>query len=314
MRTRINHRQLEAFQAVMRVGTITRAADLLGVTQPAVSRLIGALEDVIGYRLFERQKGRLLATPEAHALYEFVEKSFLGIAEIAQAAADIRLFKRGELQIASMPAVALGFLPRVIGRFATERPGINVSMHIRSSPKVVELVATQQFDVGIAAVRGSHPAVTVESLLRTRMVCVMPEHHPLAAKAVVTPQDLESEVFVSLGKEWGTRHMVDSAFEMAGVSSRLTRVDTQLSEAACAFVREGFGVSIVEPVCAAESLGRGVVARPFEPAIPYEYSLVYPRHRPRGRLVEEFVEKLRSALAENPLIAASDSAGRAPTD
>ncbi len=285
----------------MQVGTITRAADLLGITQPAVSRLVAALEQAIGYRLFERQKGRLLATPEARALYEFVEQSFVGIEKVAQAAADIRLFKRGALQIASMPAIALGFLPRVVSRFAGRRPGINVSIQIRSSPKVLDLVASQQFDIGLAAVRGSHPAITTETLLRAPMVCVIPKRHRLAAKRVITPHDLENEVFISLGPEWGTRHIVDSVFEMAGVASRLTTVDTQLSEAACAFVREGFGVSIVEPITAAESLGRGVVIRPFEPAIPYEYSLLYPRHKPRGRLVEEFVDFLKSTLAENPL-------------
>lgn len=302
MSAKLNHRQLEAFQAVMQVGSITRAADLLGITQPAVSRLIGALEHAIGYDLFERQKGRLLATPEARALCESVEKSFIGIDKVAQAAADIRLFKRGALQIASMPAIALGFLPRVVSQFATERPGINVSIQIRSSQKVMELIATQQFDIGLAAVRGGHPLVTVEPLLQTSMVCVIPENHRLAEKDVITPKDLENQVFISLGEEWGTRHLVDSAFDTAGISSRLTTVDTQLSEAACAFAREGFGVSLVEPISAAESLGRGVVARPFEPAIPYDYSLLYPRHRPRGRLTEAFVDNLKKALGQNPLI------------
>ncbi len=306
MPAKINHRQLEAFQAVMQVGSITRAADLLGVTQPAVSRLIGALEHAIGYGLFERQKGRLLATPEARALYESVEKSFIGIDKVAQAAADIRLFKRGALQIASMPAIALGFLPRVVSQFATERPGINVSIQIRSSQKVMELIASQQFDIGLAAVRGGHPAITIEPLLRTSMVCVIPENHRLAAKDVITPEDLENQVFISLGEEWGTRRLVDTAFDTAGISSRLTTVDTQLSEAACAFVREGFGVSLVEPIGAAESLERGVVARPFEPEIPYEYSLLYPRHRPRGRLTEAFVDNLKNALRENPLIMQHD--------
>jgi len=233
---------------------------------------------------------------------DFVDKSFIGIEKVAQAAADIRLFKKGALQIASMPAIALGFLPRVVSRFASERPGINVSIQIRSSQKVMDLIASQQFDIGLAAVRGTHPAITIEPLLRTNMVCIVPENHRLASNQVITPKDLEHEVFISLGEEWGTRHMVDSAFALAGISSRLTIVDTQLSEAACAFVRQGFGVSLVEPICAAESLGRGLVARPFEPPIAYEYSLLYPCHRPRSRLTEAFVNNLKEALIENPLI------------
>ncbi len=286
----------------MQVGTITRAADLLGITQPAVSRLIAALEHAVGYSLFERQKGRLLATPDANALYEFVEQSFVGIDKVTQAAAEIRMFKRGALQIASMPALALGFLPKVVSRFASSRPGINVSIQIRSSQKVLDLIASQQFDIGLAAVEGSHPALFVESLLKARMVCVIPEDHRLAKQNIIRPEDLQNEVFVSLGEEFGTRRMVDNVFEDAGIYSRMTSVDTQLSEAACAFVRQGFGVSLVEPICASESLGRGLVARPFEPAIEYEYSVLYPRHRPRSRLTDEFVTTLKEALLTNPLI------------
>ncbi len=302
MPVRINHRQLEAFQAVMQVGSITRAADMLGVTQPAVSRLIKALEQAIGYNLFEREKGRLQATPDAAALYESVEKSFVGIDKVTQAAADIKKFKRGALQIASLPAMALGFLPKVISKFAGERDGINVSMQIRSSQKVVEMIASQQFDLGLAATQVHHPAIRIESLLRTQMVCIIPKGHVLTDKDIISPKDLQNERFISLGEEWGTRHMIDSAFRIAGVSSRRATIDTQLSEAACAFVREGFGVSIVEPISAAESLGRGLVAKPFEPAIEYEYSLLYPQNRPTGRLAKEFVESLKQELMLNPLI------------
>lgn len=302
MPARINHRQLEAFQAVMQVGSITRAADILGVTQPAVSRLIKALEEGIGYTLFERVKGSLQATPDAEALFKSVERSFIGIDKVAQAAADIKQFKRGGLQIASLPAMALGFLPKVISKFASTRDGINVSMQIRSSQRVVEMIASQQFDLGLAATHVRHPAIRTISLLRTQLICIIPEEHELAAKTVITPKDLEKERFISLGEDWGTRRMIDSAFEIAGITSRRATIDTQLSEAVCAFVREGFGVSIVEPISAAESLGRGLTARPFKPEIEYEYSLLYPRNRPTGRLTEKFVETLKQELMLNPLI------------
>jgi DNA-binding transcriptional LysR family regulator len=70
---------------------------------------------------------------------------------------------------------------------------------VRSAQKVLEWIAAQQFDVGFALIQASHPAVETETLLATRLVCVIPEHHPLAAKSVITPKDLENEVFISLG-------------------------------------------------------------------------------------------------------------------
>jgi DNA-binding transcriptional LysR family regulator len=301
MAKRINHRQLEAFRAVMITGVVTRAAEVLRVTQPAVTRLIGDLEYTLGFALFERRKGRLVPTVDAQVLYEEVEKSFVGVDKIAQIAEDIRRFNRGTLRIASMPAMALGFLPRVITRFLADRPEINVSLQVRSSQKVVEWIAAQQFDVGFVAIQASHPAVEAETLLATRLVCVMPEGHSLAARSVIAPKDLENEVFISLGTELAVRFMVDAVFDEAGVSRRLG-IDTQLSEPACALVVEGAGVSLVEPITAAEFLGRGLVARPFEPAIPFEFAVLYPSYRPRARLAEDFVARVKTLLAENPLI------------
>ena len=118
MRRPINHRQLEAFRAVMEAGTVTVAAERLYITQPAVSRLIQDLESALALTLFERRRGRLAPTVEAQALYEEVERSFSGLDKIAQAAADIRSLSRGTLRIAAMPALALGFLPRTIKKFS----------------------------------------------------------------------------------------------------------------------------------------------------------------------------------------------------
>ena len=301
MAIRINHRQLEAFRAVMITGVVTRAAEVLRVTQPAVSRLIGDLEYTVGFPLFERRKGRLVPTVDAQVLYEEVEKSFVGVDKIIQIADDIRRFNQGTLRIASMPAMALGFLPRAVTRFLADRPEIGVTLQVRSSQKVVEWIAAQQFDVGFAAIQASHPAVEAETLLRTHLVCVMPEGHPLAARPVIRPEDLENEVFISLGTELAVRFLVDAAFDEARVTRKLS-IDTQLSEPACAFVVEGAGVSLVEPITAAEFLGRGLVARRFAPPIPFEFAVLYPSYRPRARLAEDFVARVKTLLAENPLV------------
>ena len=144
VRRRINHRQLEAFRTVMEAGSVTAAAERLLVTQPAVSRLIQDLESAIGVSLFERLRGRLSPTVEAQVLYEEVQRSFIGLDKILRTAEDIRTFGAGTLRIAAMPAMALGFLPEVIGRFSDQHRNVNVSLQIRSSTKVMEWIASQQ--------------------------------------------------------------------------------------------------------------------------------------------------------------------------
>ena len=289
----LNLRQLEAFRAVMIGKTITRAADALFISQPAVSRLIADLEHSVGFTLFERRRGRLLPTPEGLALYEEVERSFTGIEQIARTAREIREFRTGSLLIAALPALSLGYLPGLIQRFSRDHPDISISLQIRSSQKVAEWMIAQQGDLGLTAIEGDNPAFAVEPLLNTRMVCVLPADHPLRTHPSIRPGDLAGEDFISLGSEH--RLPIDRVFAEAGVKRRL-RIETQLSAAACLFALEGAGVSIVDPVSAAAFSARGVVVRPFEPVIPFDFQVLYPAYRPRSRLTEQFVALLRADL------------------
>ena len=291
----MNLRQLEAFRAVMIGKTITSAAAMLYISQPAVSRLIADLERKVGFALFERHKGRLHPTPEGLALYEEVERSFIGVKKIARTAHQIREFQIGSLVIAGLPALSLGYLPRIIHRFAEQHPGITISLQIRSSQWVAEWITFGQCDLGLVASEVDNRAVVVEPLLRTQMVCVVPADHRLRNAEIIRPQDLAGEVFISLGFEH--RHPIDAVFSEARVT-RKQQIETQLTAAACDFVLEGAGVSIVDPVTASSYRSRGVVIKPFEPAIPFEFRLLFPAYRPRSRLTEAFVAMLKADLTE----------------
>jgi len=293
----INHRQLEAFQAVIEAGTVTVAAERLFITQPAVSRLIQDLEYALGLTLFERRRGRLMPTVEAQVLYEEVERSFAGLDKIQQVADDIRTLEVGTLRIAAMPALALGFLPRIIKQFSELHAGVSISLQIRSSIKVLEWVASQQFDLGFAAVQHEHPAVEQELLMEAPLVLVMPPGHTLQAKRTIGPGDLQDESFISLGPELNTRAKIDEIFAQAKVSRRLA-VETQLSAAVCRIVAEGGGVSLVEPITARDFLERGdVIARPFRPELLFRYSVLFPVHRSRSKLCTEFLELVKTELS-----------------
>ena len=298
---RLNHRQLEAFRAIMQTGMVTRAADVLNVTQPAISRLLADLEYAVGFALFERAKGRLTPTAEARLLYDEVERSFSGLEKIGRFAEGIRNFEQGSLSVASMPAMALSFLPRVFKRFSETYPKVCFKLLTLSSPEVLETLTTQQVDIGFAVLSVEHAAVRIEPLFEASLCCVLPADHRLAARELLRVEDLEGENFITLGPELGIRMQINRMFEEAGVSRRLV-VEAQLSATACAFVREGVGVALVNPVTASQFVSTNLVARRFEPAIPYQYSVIFPSHRPRSRLVDPFLEVLRQALNEGPLI------------
>ncbi len=292
----LSFRQVEAFRAVMIAGTTTGAAEILFISQPAVSRLLADFEEAVQVPLFERHKKRLLPTPEAMILFEEVEKSFVGIEKLARTAEELRSFHRGTLRIVSMPALAQGFMPRVVHDFMRDHKGVAVTLQVRSSQQVADWISTQHFDIGISAISVSDPAIEVQPLSESQLVCILPPGHPLAERDCIRPQDLQDEMFVSLGTEQSVRYKVDEVFEQARVSRQLM-FDTQVSHVACSFVLAGTGVSLVDPMTALQFVPQGLVAKRFEPGISFRYNIIYPATRSRSRLAVEFTELLRRELA-----------------
>lgn len=298
---RLTHRQIEAFRAVMETGKITAAAQVLGTTQPSVSKMIGDLEHVAGFNLFERRGRQVVPTSEAHALYEEVERAFVGMSEIARVIADIRDFRKGSLLIAGMPALALKFLPDVIAEFIAEQPGITVSLRARSSQAVQRHLISQQFDLGFVALETDHPAVRRRTIWQTHLLAALPLGHALAQKQVLEPLDFHLQPFIALGAEIKTRSETDQ-FLALGPSRPQIVAEAQLSSSICELVAAGTGVSIVDPVTATYlALAERIVIRPLRPAQPFRYEILTPAMRQPSRMASRFlklVEKRFSLLLE----------------
>ena len=293
----MNLRQLDAFRAVMVAGSVTNAAEYLHISQPAVSRLIAELERSIGFSLFVRAKGCALSpTPEAESFYRDVDRNFAGLETIKKAADDIRNFKSGHLRIASLPALAMGFLPSVIDKFRRAHPSVTVQLQTRSSSTVRHWISTQQFDLGLAR-PGEYPGVEAKVFCSIPGVCVMPKSHRLAGLKVVTAKDFEGENFISLGMEDLSRARIDQIFEEAG-QPRNIAVETQYAATICGLVLKGVGVSIINPVTAIDFIDRDLVMRRFEPEVQFEYYLFLPLHRPLSRVAKSFISMLEETRDE----------------
>ncbi|MGB0914179.1 MAG: LysR substrate-binding domain-containing protein, partial [Phaeobacter italicus] len=244
MLNRLTHRQLEGFRAVIETGKVTTAAQALNTTQPSVSRMLSDLEHVAGFRLFERRGRQLIPTPEALALYEEVERSFVGMAEISRVIENIRDFRQGSLLIAGMPALALKFLPDAIAAFIKAEPGITVSLRARSSQAVLHHLSSQQFDLGFAALDMDHPAVTCRPIYTASMQAVLPVGHPLERKECLEPGDFHGQPFITLGAEISTRSETDVFLAAGGARPHIV-AEAQLSASICELVACGAGLSIV---------------------------------------------------------------------
>lgn len=292
----ITLRHIEVFRAVMTTGSVTEAADMLHTSQPTVSRELARLEYVTRLTLFERVRGRLRPTSQALQLFEEVQRSYFGLERIVGMAASLRDFEHGQLSIACLPAFSQSLLPPACKRFLERFPQVSISVTQQESPVLEEWLSAQRHDIGLTEVAHAPPATIVTPLVTLDEVCVLPDGHPLLAKAVLVPADFAGLPFVSLSLLDVYRQQLDDVFRQAGVERRLV-LETHSAASVCAMVREGVGLAIVNPVTALDFAGQGVTIRPFSVSVAFSIHLVKPAHRPHSTLVALFEEALREQAA-----------------
>lgn len=290
----MNYRQLETFRAVMLSGSASRASELLGVSQPAVSRAIAELEKSLGFHLFDRVRGRLVPTHEGRLFVAELEKSFAGLDRLKSEAARIRDFGAGAIRIACLAALGSTLVPRAIKRFHEKHPGIPVTLQIHPSSIVRELVATGSFDLGLAADEVDVTSLEHRSFWSTRAVCAIPKDHALATRRTVHPRDLDGQDFIALATEDRARQRMTKVFADHDVKPRII-VETPASATACALALCGVGIALVNPAATDGFRERGLVLRPFEPAVYFESILLFRPDTQRSRLVKALTAALLAA-------------------
>ncbi len=292
---RLSH--FEAFQAVMRTGSMTAAAGIMHTSQPNISRSISRLEKETGLKLFERVPGKLVPTADARALFEEVQRSFIGLQRLTEAAGRIRRSGSGILRLGAVQTLSLSIVPRAVKRFTDRFPEVKLSIQTAHSSLLSRWVGEHTCDLGIISFPGVEEGIEWELLYAADGVCIMHESHPLAEKDVVTPQDLAGERFITFPRGDPPRVLMDRILLDANVDVAQT-IETSYSAITCSLVMQGVGVAVVNPHIVRDYLHGGVVARPFVPAPLHNAIMIFPKGKPRGRPVDSFVEILKEIVAE----------------
>lgn len=284
-------RQIEVFKAVIEMGTVSRAAQALNMSQPAASKLLSNLEADIGLELFERRRGLLSPTDRGFRFYKEVDRIFAGLNQISQAADSLRREERGQLAIGVMPILSGPFITSVISAFVAENPDVHISLHSRSSQFLSGWMRSGELDVCVVTQRTEDTQVLTEPILSLPIVCVLPVAHPLADSAVLKVADIAGEPFISYNTDSYTRVLLDMLFEREGLQPNVV-LNATTSEGVCEMVAAGLGVSLGHPIAAERVKGR-VALVPFEPAETMHYLMCRSRHGRNRRLIAAFSDKLR---------------------
>jgi len=297
MPRRITLRQVEAFKAVMESGSISSAAEMVHISQPAMSKLIAHFEADTDLKLFDRLKGRLAPTESGMRLYKEIDRIFAGVRQIENAAAAIRREERGQLVVGVMPALSGSFIQRTLSGLRKAHRDIFFSVQTLSSLWIVERLVARKLDVGLVIARIDNPYVAFEPLMEHPLVCIMPLDHPLTAKRQIEPKDLDQIPFVGFAPDSYAAHRVEETFDAYGIKVQIALV-TNVAPTLCEFVAAGYGVSLVHPL---EVIGleHRLAVRHFEPKILANFQLCRSANDRNVELVDAFAEELRSTAAES---------------
>jgi DNA-binding transcriptional LysR family regulator len=292
----LNLRQVEVFYAIMRAGSITGAARVLNVTQPAVSIALKQLEGRLRMRLFDRAGGRLSPTPEAKALLPDVAEIFGRLGAVERLSQDLAVGARGVLSVAATPPLCDGYVAKTVATFVAQRPGVKASLLAMPSPAVLDRVITREVDVGLVYEPVVSAAVRVEEIMRAAIGVILPNRHALARRHSVRIADLVPYPVITYLPQALLRPTIDKALAEKPAPLRIA-VETGTSATAIMLACNGAGIALVETALFSARPVNGFCMRPIEPRIELKGLLLRPRDAAPSRVLEDFVALLRATVA-----------------
>jgi DNA-binding transcriptional LysR family regulator len=294
-------RQLAAFCAVVDRRSFSQAAERLGVTQPAVSLQVRALEKRLGTQLLDRSGRRVEPTEAGWRLYRGAQK-LLALEE--QIESDVVSTVEGELRGTLLLGASTGpaaiVVPLLLGEFQRQNPGVHVSLTVSDTHTVVERVAARELELGIVGASRRYRGVRFEPFFSDEVILACPPGHRFAGRTIPL-EDLRDEPLILMQEGAGVRQIVEDALRRRGIRLRDldVRLELGLQESVRRAVQAGYGVTFISRTAVESDLDAGTLteARVQGLEATREISLAVAAGRARSRVADAFVEFARPRLA-----------------
>jgi len=288
---RFNLRQIEVFRAVMVTGSISGAARLLAVSQPAISRLLAYTEDRLGMKLFERVKGRVQPTPEARRLFAEVDQVHQGVLRVNNLAQELRERGTGGMHVVASPSVAQAIVPEAICHFRHHFPDVRVEFEILTLQELVARIGSGRADLGLSVLPVDEPTTLDRVIMNGSLRVIFRRGHELGKLSEITPADLAPYSLIGYGPQTPYGLHVERALSANGTALRFDTV-VRFTPVACSLVQAGAGVGIVDEFVIRGGTWPEIEARPLVPHTQMRVHLVTSRLEPLSRIAQSFTKIL----------------------
>lgn len=291
----LNLRQLQAFVTVARLASFTRAAQLLHLSQPALTKQIQQLEETLGVRLLDRNTRTVGTTRIGKELAPAVDQLLREISAVVVNTKELAEKSRGVARIAALPSVSSTFLPRVIAQFKKTYPGISVVLKDVLAERLVEMVKAEDVDFGVGSLNAADPEIQFKVLLTDRIVAVFPPGFGFEKMKAVRLKALGGVPLILTDKESSVRRLVDRAFESIGIFAVPAYEATYMSTAA-GMVKAGLGIALLPSSAFESGELAGLNSRPInEPSITRKIGVIQKAGRSLSPAAESLLLSLKAS-------------------
>jgi DNA-binding transcriptional LysR family regulator len=254
-------RQLAAFCEVVERRSFSEAASRLGVTQPAVSQQVRALEQRVGTQLLDRSGRRVEPTEAGLRLYRGAQKLLALEQQLFEEVVEPGAPLRGTLEIGASTGPAAIVLPLLLCEFQRGNQELRVELSVHDTQSVVELVAERRLELGIVGAARRHRSVAFEPFFRDEVILACPPGHPFAGKTVMLAQ-LADGPLILMQRGAGVRQLVEDELRRSGTRVRDLEAPLELGlqESVRSAVQAGFGVGFISRRAVESDLAAGTLA------------------------------------------------------
>lgn len=286
-------RRLQIFHTVAGVLSFTRAAELLHMTQPAITHQIRQLEQELDTRLFDRTNNRISLTAAGAEVLRHADRILAAYGEMGEAVKAIVGDRTGPVTLGASTTVAEYMLPGLLGDFRQRFPEVRIRLTVANTEAIANMVADNSIDLGVVEGEVDNGHLLVEECMTDELVLIMPPGHPFAVRSSISAEALPGHAFVLREDGSGTRSVIARWLEAhdLGEDALDRAFELGSTEAIKGAVQAGVGVSIVSRATITNELELGkLVARPLEPRLQRPFFFVRQRQKFRSQLMDELYD------------------------
>ena len=287
-------RHIEVFHAIMQVGTISGAAQVLHISQPAVTKVLQHAELQLGMPLFERVRGKLYPKPEAHRLFAETEKLHRDLQGIRRLAASLKSRAVETVRLVSTPTIAISVLPQAMNEWRKEFPDTRCELGTHHTSEIVNTLRLGEADMALSLQDPCHPGIIAEPIAQGVMTAIAPAGTWRAedASLPLTAEGLRGELIGHADND-PLGEMVVASCEAQGIQPNF-RTTVQTYQIARSLVEAGAGLAVVDPFTAASADPAKVQQRQWAPAIPIQLFLLTNSHAPLSHGARQLADSIAS--------------------